>query len=67
MKILYKCDPKKNTPCKKKSCTIFNVCSCTANPEYAELDENGDPIVAYARIEGEDKDGGLKIRIEKKE
>ena len=34
---------------------------------YAKKDENGDPIVAYARTEGQDKDQGMRIRIEKKE
>ena len=67
MIILYECDPEKNTQCRKISCTIHKVCYCTRDPEYAKKDENGDPIVAYARTEGQDKDQGMRIRIEKKE
>ena len=63
MIILYKCDPEKNVPCKKRMCTIWNKCECTKDPKYAELDEDGSPIVAYARIEGKEKDEGKKIVI----
>lgn len=63
MIIMYECDREKNVPCTKRSCTIRKVCSCTKDPKYARLDENGDPIIAYARIEGKGRDGGKKIMI----
>ena len=68
MKVLYVCDVKKNKKCRKTGCmtcgTIQRVCELTTEPKYAKTDENGDPIIAYARIEGEELDGGKKIRIE---
>ncbi|MBP3573247.1 MAG: hypothetical protein J6J71_01415 [Prevotella sp.] len=45
MDKLYKCDPEKNTECKKTICfTNGGECSATTNPEAAITDENGKPI-----------------------
>ena len=49
---MYKCDPEKNKDCRKRMCQ--NRCRSTSNPEYAELDCDGNPIVSYLR---RDKEG----------
>lgn len=51
-KILYKCDPKKNTACKKTHCkfnpaVIGGECDSTSEEQYAVLDDNGEPIIKY--------------------
>ena len=55
MLILYKCDPEKNTKCRKNMCylnTRFkHSCRNTKYPEYAQVAENGKPIVAYVRLD----------------
>ena len=39
----YKCDPKKNTACKKTGCyERGGFCELTLNPEFAKEDESGD-------------------------
>jgi hypothetical protein len=47
--IWYRCDPEKNTQCRKMICKGFrgkkNGCFRTKHPEYAQMDENGEPIV----------------------
>lgn len=46
MDKLYKCNPEKNTECKKTICFINGgECDNTTNPEAAITDENGKPIV----------------------
>ena len=52
---LYLCDPIKNTKCPKTSCKYnpdakFGECTNTAKKEFARLDENGEPIVAYTNM-----------------
>lgn len=52
---LYMCDHTKNTECPKKSCKYnpdakFGECTNTAKKEFARLDENGEPIVAYTNM-----------------
>lgn len=48
---LYLCDPEKNTECRKTSCVhkpvaVGPLCRTTKHPEFAKLDEDGDPIRA---------------------
>ena len=58
----YRCDPEKNTECKKRGCALIKGrkkagsfrCEATANPEYAVLNEEGRPIVAFTVMRGED-------------
>ena len=58
----YKCDPEKNTECKKNGCNkgrgkskkAFGWCKATSNPEYAVLNEEGRPIKAFVVMRGED-------------
>lgn len=58
----YRCDPEKNRKCKKTGCALIRgrekggmyQCDATADPEYAELDEAGRPIVAFVVMRGED-------------
>lgn len=54
---LYMCDHTKNTECPKTSCKYnpyvyakFRECTTTLKKEFAKLDENGEPIVAYATM-----------------
>lgn len=60
MIILYKCDPEKNAQCRKGMCYLNTRCKhpCrnTKHPEYAQVAENGKPIVAYVRLDA-DQDG----------
>lgn len=49
-KILYRCDPDKNTECRKMFCSRHggfggNICRATTRPEYAERDEAGNLII----------------------
>ena len=53
---LYLCDHTKNTECPKTSCKYnpdakFGECTNTIKKEFAKLDENGEPIVAYTNME----------------
>ena len=57
----YKCDPEKNTECKKRGCAlvkkrgrIAGECEATSNPDFAKLNEDGKPIVAFVLMRGED-------------
>ena len=65
MKVLYRCDPEKNKECNKRGCyghTHFK-CRCTSNREYAELDSNGNPIIAYIHFDDQPPlmiDGGTE-------
>lgn len=43
--ILFKCDPARNTKCPKISCQ--SLCFETRYPEFAEVNDNGGPIVSY--------------------
>ena len=44
-KIIYKCDPEKNTECKKSFCFIRGGgCRYTADPRAAKLDKRGNKI-----------------------
>lgn len=44
-KVLYKCDPEKNTECKKNFCFIRGGgCRYTADPNAAKLDKRGNKI-----------------------
>lgn len=48
---LYLCDPDKNTACSKTGCVHnplakYPCCRATKHPEFAKLDEDGDPIRA---------------------
>ena len=60
-KTYYQCDPEKNTECKKRGCALVRrkgkkagECSATDNPEYAVLNEEGRPIVAFVVMRGDD-------------
>ena len=60
-KTFYKCDPEKNTECRKSRCAlakkrgrIAGECEATSNPDFAMLNEDGKPIVAYVLMRGED-------------
>ena len=57
-KTLYRCDPDKNTECRKTSCYRrykgWTRCKATSNPEYAVRDDNGAPIVEFVVTRGED-------------
>ncbi len=62
-KTFYRCDPEKNTECKKRGCALIRGrgkkagsfrCEATDNPEYAALNEEGRPIVAFTVMRGED-------------
>lgn len=51
-KILYKCDPEKNTGCKKTHCkfnpvVIGGECDSTSEEQYAVIDDKGNPIITY--------------------
>ena len=51
-KILYKCDPDKNTACRKTHCkydpcVVNGECDSTSQEQYAVLDDNGKPIITY--------------------
>ena len=56
MKILYRCDPEKNTECRKRGCAKEKKafrCKCTSNPDYAVKDNNGKPIIAFIHFDDE--------------
>ena len=55
MIILYKCDPDKNTECKKRGCyQKGGKCSRTKNPDMAVRDKKtGKPVIEYVRDERE--------------
>ena len=61
-KTFYRCDPEKNTECKKRGCALTKGkkkvgpfrCEATSNPDYAALNEEGRPIVAFTVMLGED-------------
>lgn len=51
-KILYKCDPEKNTACRKTHCkfnpaVIGGECDSTSEEQYAVIDDKGNPIITY--------------------
>ena len=57
----YKCDPEKNTECRKTGCALIKKrgkvpgdCAATSNPDFAVLNEEGKPIVAFVLMRGED-------------
>lgn len=43
--ILFKCNPLLNVNCGKNCCGT--LCHETTHPEFARLDEHGNPIVTY--------------------
>ena len=57
--VLYRCDPEKNTECRKLMCfrngKEYGPCRMTSKPGCAVLDSNGAPIVE--RIKRGDSDG----------
>lgn len=56
MDKLYKCNPEKNTECKKTICFINGgECDNTTNPEAAIIDENGKPIEERLNFEANDE------------
>ena len=65
MILLYKCDPRKNKNCSKRSCQIH--CRSTQYSEYAELDGNGKPIISYLRQEGQAPEINIFRTIRKNE
>ena len=59
----YRCDPEKNTECKKRGCALVKgrgrkpgQCEVTDNPEFAVLNEEGRPVKAFVVMRG-DSDG----------
>ena len=44
IEVLFKCDPDKNTTCRKRSCREF--CNNTREPDYAQLNDEGIPIIS---------------------
>ena len=68
MIILYKCDPDKNTNCKKRICfarkpCMNNPCRGTRNVDYAVKDKTGKPIVIYLRYEDHDFADGSEVEL----
>ena len=57
--ILYRCDPLKNTECRKTMCFINgkmgHECRATTRREFSARDENGNPVVE--RVLRGDRDG----------
>ena len=60
-KTYFRCDPEKNTECKKRGCALVKQrgrksgdCYVTEKAECAALNEAGKPIVAFSLIRGED-------------
>ena len=57
-KTFYRCDPDRNTECRKRMCyrsgKKWATCKATRNPEYAVRDDNGAPIVEFVVTRGED-------------
>ena len=65
MIVLYKCDPEKHKECKRSICymrkpKMKNPCRNTKHSEYAVLNEKGQPIVSYVRLDDKPdmSDGG---------
>ena len=59
-KTFYRCDPEKNTECRKRGCALVKKrgrtageCEATENPEFAQLNEDGKPIVAFVLMRGD--------------
>ena len=57
----YKCDPEKNTECRKTGCALVQKrgrksgeCRATSKPECAVLNEEGRPVVAYVLVRGDE-------------
>ena len=57
----YRCDPEKNTECKKNGCALVKKrgktageCAATSNPDCAVLNEAGKPVVAFVVMRGDD-------------
>ena len=57
----YRCDPEKNTECRKTGCALIRKrgkkpgeCSATKKAECAALSEDGRPVVAYVLMRGDD-------------
>lgn len=70
-KILYVCNPHKNTECTKKMCYLnknadrFHLCESTSKIEHALLDIDGDPVVDFKYIDfvaGNDKAEWKKMK-----
>ena len=61
-KTFYRCDPEKNTECRKRWCALTKGrkkggsfrCEATENPDYAVLNEEGRPVVAFVLMRGDD-------------
>ena len=56
MERLYLCDPDKNRDCTKRACkfnplSVHPRCEATRNPDFAVLNEKGDPVLAPALYE----------------
>ena len=47
-RVIYVCDPLKNTKCGKEGCwDIYRgPCRCTSRKKLAKVDENGKPVIA---------------------
>lgn len=48
-KVMYLCDPKANTTCRKRTCAYsrtaqYAVCIATSDPKCAQRDGKGNPI-----------------------
>jgi len=54
-KVFYRCDPEKNTECRKYGCFIHRgECKATSKAECSVKDEDGAPIVEFIVKRGED-------------
>lgn len=60
-RTFYRCDPEKNTACKKRGCALIRRgkragarCEATANPAFAVLNGEGRPVVAFVVMRGDD-------------
>ena len=60
-KTFYECDPEKNKECNKRGCALMKTrgrkageCRATSKPEYAVLNEEGRPVVAFVVMRGDD-------------
>lgn len=60
---LYICDPSKNTECSKAGC-LMGWCKSTSYPQYAKLNDNGEPIFDIEFTEYAKKNGITIIKRE---
>lgn len=72
--VLYLCDPDKNTECAMSNCIhrarkedSWFTCDATFNPKYAQVDEDGKPIVSPTYINWMKRKNAARKKREEKE